>query len=62
MTLLKAAPKRRCINYKGIEAPIFNKMESKLCEEMGITISELHKTAIRRLWNARQNKYELELV
>ena len=62
MTLLKAAPKRRCINYKSIEAPVFNKMENKLCEEMGITISELHKTAIRRLWNARQNKYELELV
>ena len=62
MTLLKAAPKRRCINYKSIERPVFNKMESILCEEMGITISELHKTAIRRLWNARQNKYELELV
>ena len=62
MTLLKTAPTRRCINYKRIEAPVFNKMENKLCEEMGITVSELHKTAIRRLWNSRQNKFELEMM
>ena len=62
MPVLKAPPTRRCINYKKIEAPVFNKMESKLCEEMGLTISDLHKIAIKRLWNARQNKYELELV
>jgi len=62
MPLMTAPPRRRCINYKQVEAPIFYKMEKKMCEDMGLTISALHKTALKRLWNARQNKYELELV
>ena len=62
MPVLGAPPARRCINYKKIEAQVFSKIENKLCGEMVLTISDLHKTAIKRLWNARQNKHELELV
>ena len=47
-------PQRRCINYRKIEAPYFYKVEKKLCEEMGLGISDLHKTAIRKLYNDRQ--------
>ena len=58
MAIVKAIPQRRCINYKKIEKTVFYKMETQLCEELGITYSELHKQAVRRLFNARQ----LELV
>ncbi len=58
MSFMKPIPQRRCINYKKIEAPVFYKMETQLCEEPGITYSELHKQSVRRLFNARQ----LELV
>ena len=36
--------------------------EETLCDEMGLTISELHILSLKRLWNARQNKELLELV
>ena len=58
MSIMKPVPQRRCINYKKVEAPVYYKMETKLCEELGITYSELHKQSVRRLFNARQ----LELV
>ena len=55
-------PTQRCINYKKVEAPVYYKMETKLCEELGITYSELHKQSVRRLFNARQSAQQLELV
>ena len=47
-------PTQRCINYKKIEAPFFNKIENKLCSDLGLTVSELHKTAIRKLYTDRE--------
>ena len=54
MSFQKPIPTRRCINYKKVEAPFFHKVEKKLSEEMGMTVSEVHKTAIRKLYNDRQ--------
>ena len=54
MSFQKPIPQTRCINYKKVEAPFFFKVEKKLCEDMGLTVSELHKTAIRKLYNDRQ--------
>lgn len=59
MSILKAPPTRRCINYARRERPIFFKMEETLCEEMGLNISALHKEGIKRMWNARQNHQTL---
>ena len=50
----RAIPRQRCINYKKIEAPYFNKIENKLCSDLGLTVSELHKTAIRKLYTDRE--------
>ena len=62
MTMKQPIPQRRCINYKKVEAPVYYKMETKLCEELGITYSELHKQSVRRLFNSRQNALQLELI
>ena len=62
MSIMKPVPQRRCINYKKVEAPVYYKMETKLCEELGITYSELHKQSVRRLFNSRLNAQQLELV
>ena len=56
MPILKAPPTTRCINYAKNERTIFYKIEETMCKEMGLKISELHKEAIRRMWNARQNQ------
>ena len=50
-------PGRRCINYKAKEKEVFWKIEKQMCNDMGLTISELHKTAIRHLWNTQQELY-----
>ena len=62
MSIMKPVPQKRCINYKKVEAPVYYKMETKLCEELGITYSELHKQSVRRMFNARQSAQQLELV
>ena len=36
-------------------------LEEKLCDEMGLTISELHIEGIRRMWNTRQTFEQLQL-
>ena len=59
---MKPIQRRRCINYKQREAPVLFKMEEKMCDEMGLTISELHKQAVRKWFNERQNAKVLELV
>lgn len=51
MSIKKPVPQRRCINYRKIEAPVFYEMETKLCEKLGCTYSELHKKAVRKLSN-----------
>ena len=47
-------PTQRCINYKKSEAPFFNKIENKLCLDFGLSISDLHKKAIRKLYVDRE--------
>ena len=49
------------ITYKKREVPILIPIEQQLCKEMGLTRSDLHKNAIKRLWNSRQEK-QLQLV
>ena len=62
MPMQKPFVTRRCLNYKKRAAPVITKIEEPLCDEMGLTISELHILSLKRLWNARQNKELLELV
>ena len=50
----KPLPRQRCINYKEIERPYFYNIETKLCSDLGLTVSELHKTAIRKLYTDRE--------
>ena len=50
----KPIPQRRCISYKKNEAPFFHKVEKKLCADLGLTESDLYKTAVRKLYNDRQ--------
>ena len=50
----KPIPQRRCISYKKNEAPFFQKVEKKLCADLGLTESDLYKTAVRKLYNDRQ--------
>ena len=61
MPIVKPIPRRRCINYKKRVAPVITRMEEKLCDEMGLTISELHVEGIRRMWNTRQTFEQLQL-
>ena len=50
----KPIPQRRCISYKKNEALFFQRVEKKLCDDLGMTESELYKTAVRKLFNDRQ--------
>lgn len=66
MALKKPYPRQRCINYKQREAPYFQKIEERLCEEFGYSISQLHKESIREKfnnWMGQQVKQkELEMI
>ena len=42
------------MTYTKREAPILVPIEHKLCSELGLDRSELHKTAIKEFWNRRQ--------
>jgi len=42
------------MTYTKREAPILVPIERKLCSELGLDRSELHKTAIKEFWNRRQ--------
>ena len=42
------------MTYTKREAPILVPIEYKLCSELGLDRSELHKTAIKEFWNRRQ--------
>ena len=42
------------MTYAKREAPILVPIEHKLCAEMGLGRSELHKTAIKEFWSRRQ--------
>ena len=55
----RVIPRQRCINYKKNEASFYNKIENKLCLDLGLSISDLHKKAIRKLYADRE---VLELV
>ena len=50
----KPIPQRRCISYKRNEAKFFQNVEKKLCADLGLTESDLYKTAVRKLYNDRQ--------
>ena len=54
MVMTRAIPRQRCINYKKSEAPFYHKIENKLCLDLGLSISELHKKAIRKLYADRE--------
>ena len=53
---IKTKPINFLMSYKQREAPIYIPMEQKLCEEMALTRSDVHKTAIRFLYNSRQQQ------
>ncbi len=53
---MKPIPRRRCINYKKRVAPVVVDMEDKLCDELGLTISEVHILGIKTLFNQRQDR------
>jgi len=42
------------MTYSKREAPVLVPIEYQLCEELGIDRSELHKRAVKDLWNRRQ--------
>ena len=56
MPIMKPIPRRRCINYKKRVAPVVVEMEDKLCDELGLTISEVHILGIKTLFNQRQDR------
>ena len=53
--------KRFNMTYKTIEAPVYGIMESRLCEKLSCTRTDLHKIAIKNLNNQLINK-ELDLA
>ena len=61
MPIVKPIQRRRCINYKKRVAPVITRMEEKLCDEMGLTISEVHIEGIGRMGNTRQTFEQLQL-
>ena len=56
MPIMKPIPRRRCINYKKRVAPVVVDIEDKLCDELGLTISEVHILGIKTLFNQRQDR------
>ena len=56
MPIMKPIPRRRCINYKKRVAPVVVDMEDKLCDELGLIISEVHILGIKTLFNQRQDR------
>ena len=59
--MMKANSKRFNMTYTNREAPILVPIEYQLMKELGLDRSELHKTAIKELWNRRQ-KSTLNLI
>ena len=59
--MMKPNNKRFNMTYSNREAPVLVPIEYQLMKEMGCDRSELHKTAIKELWNRRQ-KSMLTLV
>ena len=59
--MLKPLPNQRHITYKRREVPVYIQIEEKLMDEMGLTISDLHKEGVKALWNSRQRD-KLQLV
>ena len=53
--------KRFNMTYKSIEKDLYGSMESKLCEKLSCTRTDLHKIAIKNLNNQLINK-ELDLA
>jgi hypothetical protein len=44
-----------------LNTQMITRMEEKLCDEMGLSISELNIEGIRRMWNTRQTFEQLHL-
>jgi len=59
--MLHANSQRFNMTYTLREAPILVPIEYKMMKEMGVDRSELHKIAIKDLWNRKQ-KSSLNLV
>ena len=62
MSIKQPIPQRRCVNYRKVEAPVYRKMESELCENYGLTYSELVKQCVRKEYNSTKNIHQLSLI
>jgi len=52
--MLKQNSQRFNMTYNRFEAPVLVPIEHKLCRELGLDRSELHKVAIKEFYNRRQ--------
>ena len=52
--MMKANSQRFNMTYSKREAPILVPIEHKLCAELGLGRSELHKRAVKEFYNRRQ--------
>ena len=61
-TFAQPYPRKRCINYKAVEAKAYKQMTDELQEELGLTFSGLSKHLIRKEYQYRKNSDVLEMV
>ena len=54
MPMMKPIPRKFNCTYKVNEAALLVPIEFKLMKELGLTRADLHKTAIKELYNRRQ--------
>jgi hypothetical protein len=59
MSIKQPLPQRRGVHYRKIEVPVYRQIEDELCEDLGLTYSELVKFSIRKLSNDMNNKFQL---
>ena len=61
MSIETPIKQQKHVCYKKKEVKIYKEMEDKLCDELGLTYSDLHKKGARHLWNERQSQKSLFL-
>ncbi len=59
--MFRGNPQRFSMTYKAREAKVYLPIEHKLMDELGTTRGDLHKLAIKELWNSRQ-QHKMQLV
>ena len=62
MAFTQPYPRKRCINYKAVEAKAYKQMTDELQEELGLTFSGLNKHLIRKEYQYRKNSDVLGMV